>query len=139
MGKYNGKNKSRGCIKMDDEEYKKDFPDWYEGLSGWTIISFPHRPYKENKPQHVFRKNPSKRVETGGLQFEDDWAGYFIRGDDCLNFMNLYRALEGTVKSIPEQYRNIFLPPLKFFAEHVYYMEQQTIGKYIKPDSGDIK
>ena len=45
---------------MDDEEYKKDFPDWYAGSSEWTIISFPHRPYKENKPQHVFRKNPLK-------------------------------------------------------------------------------
>ncbi len=24
-----------------------------------------------------------KRVETGAVQFGDDWPGLFIRGDDC--------------------------------------------------------
>jgi hypothetical protein len=24
------------------------------------------------------------RVETGALQFNDDWPGLFVRGDDCI-------------------------------------------------------
>jgi hypothetical protein len=26
----------------------------------------------------------SERIETGALQFYDDWPGMFIRGDDCI-------------------------------------------------------
>ena len=29
------------------------------------------------------------RVETGALQVNDDWAGLFIRGDDCFILRNL--------------------------------------------------
>jgi hypothetical protein len=90
---------------------------------------------KKGKTQHVFRKEPSGRVETGGLQFEDDWPGYFIRGDECFNFFTCYNRLEKAVESIPEQYRNIFLPPISLLKEHVYRMAQQTIGQYIKPES----
>lgn len=35
--------------------------------------------------QETVRKFPKqeKRVETGVIQFGDDWQGLFIRGDDC--------------------------------------------------------
>ena len=29
------------------------------------------------------------RVETGALQINDDWAGLFIRGDDCAILRNI--------------------------------------------------
>lgn len=32
-----------------------------------------------------------QRVETGPLQFGDDWPGLFVRGDDCID---LAHALE---------------------------------------------
>ena len=28
--------------------------------------------------------NQENRVETGAVQFGDDWTGLFIRGDDCV-------------------------------------------------------
>lgn len=35
------------------------------------------------------------RIETGVVQFGDDWPGVFIRGDDCHNFLlHLGTALE---------------------------------------------
>lgn len=37
----------------------------------------------------------SGRVETGRYQFDDDWPGLFIRGDDCMGFyMTLTKVLE---------------------------------------------
>jgi hypothetical protein len=36
------------------------------------------------------------RVETGVIQFNDDWPGVFIRGDDCRGFaMAIKTLLEG--------------------------------------------
>lgn len=38
---------------------------------------------------------PDRRVESGPLQFDDDWPGVFIRGDDALGYaMLLDRAVE---------------------------------------------
>jgi hypothetical protein len=34
-----------------------------------------------------------ERVETGPVQFGDDWPGLFIRGDDCCGFAGLLRGL----------------------------------------------
>lgn len=34
-----------------------------------------------------------KRVETGALQINDDWAGLFIRGDDCLYLSGVLKHL----------------------------------------------
>lgn len=34
-----------------------------------------------------------ERVETGGLQVNDDWAGFFIRGDDCLKYFALFESI----------------------------------------------
>ena len=40
------------------------------------------------------------RVETGVVQFEDDWPGVFIRGDNAMNFAgaltNLLEVVEAT-------------------------------------------
>lgn len=41
-----------------------------------------------------------KRIETGPLQFGDDWPGVFFRGDDAL-FMAGYLAL--ALQHVPDQ------------------------------------
>jgi len=33
------------------------------------------------------------RVETGKMQFEDDWPGVFIRGDDALGYAAIIHSL----------------------------------------------
>ena len=38
------------------------------------------------------------RVETGPLQFGNDWPGLFVRGDDCLAFA---KCLEEVAATIP--------------------------------------
>lgn len=37
-----------------------------------------------NEPRKLQEVEP--RVETGPVQFGDDWPGIFIRGDDCIGF-----------------------------------------------------
>lgn len=32
------------------------------------------------------------RVESGALQFGDDWPGLFIRGDQCLHYLHCIRT-----------------------------------------------
>jgi hypothetical protein len=34
-----------------------------------------------------------ERVETGVVQFGDDWPGVFIRGDDAFNYANMLKAV----------------------------------------------
>lgn len=33
------------------------------------------------------------RIETGAVQFGDDWPGVFIRGDDALHYAAIMRAM----------------------------------------------
>jgi hypothetical protein len=35
----------------------------------------------------------NERVQTGKMQFENDWPGIFIRGDDALNYAAAIRIL----------------------------------------------
>jgi hypothetical protein len=44
-------------------------------------------------------KNP--RVETGAIQFGEDWIGYFIRGDDCFGLAAQIKLLEGYLSDAP--------------------------------------
>lgn len=41
------------------------------------------------------------RVETGVVQFGDDWPGVFIRGDDCLGYA---LALRGTLSRLSDSF-----------------------------------
>ncbi len=44
----------------------------------------------------VLKVERENRVETGVVQFNDDWPGVFIRGDDCRGFaMAIKSVLEG--------------------------------------------
>lgn len=47
-------------------------------------------------------KYKGSRVETGAVQVNDDWPGYFIRGDNCMyftlilsNILSKYREMKG--------------------------------------------
>lgn len=57
---------------------------------------------------------PSKRVETGPLQFGEDWPGVFFRGDDALAYaLALERALgymiENPVLGVDYEYTRVSL------------------------------
>lgn len=49
------------------------------------------------------RKLPTqdKRVETGPVQFGEDWTGLFIRGDNCFAYAN-------ALKAVLRGYANVF-------------------------------
>ncbi len=36
----------------------------------------------------------SGRIPTGAMQFQDDWPGLFIRGDDAITLLSELRLLE---------------------------------------------
>ena len=40
--------------------------------------------------RHI-RIRDTDRVETGTVQFNEDWPGLFIRGDECHNFLRSVR------------------------------------------------
>lgn len=40
-----------------------------------------------NEPTKIKTKR-EHRVETGAIQFDDDWKGLFIRGDDCIQLIS---------------------------------------------------
>ncbi len=46
---------------------------------------------------------PKRRIETGALQFEGDWPGYFIRGDNAAGDAGLIAALVAQGDANPEQ------------------------------------
>ncbi len=41
-----------------------------------------------NSPNLKVHVDGFERVETGGLQINDDWPGLFIRGDRCIDLLN---------------------------------------------------
>jgi hypothetical protein len=56
----------------------------------------------EKKPRITQITVPSEpeRVPTGAVQFNDDWPGLFIRGDDALTLM---LELKDVLKTLAEQ------------------------------------
>lgn len=49
---------------------------------------------KSDDVRHIEKQEP--RVETGAVQFGDDWPGLFIRGDNCFMFsVSLGKMLRG--------------------------------------------
>jgi len=34
-----------------------------------------------------------ERIETGGLKINDDWTGLFIRGDSCIELINVLTSI----------------------------------------------
>ena len=42
------------------------------------------------------------RVETGAVQFGDDWPGLFIRGDNCIPLRFALEGLKSEVDNLPD-------------------------------------
>ncbi len=58
-----------------------------------------------------------KRVETGAVQFGDDWPGLFIRGDEALFFaMDLINAAD-IIDSPDKKYNFMLTQKLRHYAE----------------------
>ncbi len=76
------------------------------------------------------RKLPAvdKRVETGPVQFGDDWPGTFIRGDDCFGLVMYFK---GFVNQLTEEQKRSF-----YFREMKYAFEllSQSNVSAVKPD-----
>lgn len=49
------------------------------------------------------------RVETGAVQFGDDWPGVFIRGDNAFRYA---MALQEAMETIPEGFKKIQIKSL---------------------------
>jgi len=57
---------------------------------------------KKDIQNHSFVRHlprEEKRVETGAIQFGDDWRGYFLRGDAALNIAMQIGILQEEIKS----------------------------------------
>jgi hypothetical protein len=48
---------------------------------------------RKKRIQHLPAPTELPRVETGAVQFGDDWPGLFLRGDDCLALLNDIRRM----------------------------------------------
>lgn len=63
--------------------------------------------------RHVNQPEDEGRIETGAVQFGDDWPGYFIRGD---NAFAICLAIRGVLK---DRNNTLALSQLKSFAENL--------------------
>ena len=55
-------------------------------------------------------KGGSASVITGAIQFQDDWPGLFVRGDDCLRLVLEMRLLQewlGATNKLPSTLQRI--------------------------------
>ena len=43
----------------------------------------------------------TNRVETGAVQFGDDWPGLFIRGDNCIFYAMVLESIIREVEALP--------------------------------------
>lgn len=48
---------------------------------------------RKKRIQHLPAPTELPRVETGAVQFGDDWRGLFLRGDDCLALLADIRCM----------------------------------------------
>lgn len=42
----------------------------------------------------IIKTNGERRVETGCLKINDDWNGLFVRGDDCVQLLNIFQDIK---------------------------------------------
>ena len=80
----------------------------------------------EAKKIRQSHKDDGERVETGGLQINNDWTGLFIRGDDAAGLrMYINSALPSLEKSNDENVK-LLTDQLKSLAELI---EKEVIEK----------
>jgi hypothetical protein len=56
-----------------------------------------------------------RRVESGAIRFGDDWAGLFLRGDDCMAVAMAIGVVEHLVSGMPDATASVqaMLSPLR--------------------------
>jgi hypothetical protein len=64
----------------------------------------------------------SRRIPTGAMQFEEDWPGLFVRGDDAIGLLTELRR----VKDIAAQYGILLGHKIETIAEII---EQDVIER----------
>lgn len=80
--------------KKEKELDEKKYP--YQPQQG---LSAGNAGYVATGVRYLPKQEP--RVETGNVQFGDDWTGLFLRGDTCAGFvMDLQTVLEGDIDPI---------------------------------------
>ena len=45
----------------------------------------------------------NSRVESGAVQFGEDWPGLFLRGDDAFGFVRNFESIENFLLTIPDE------------------------------------
>jgi hypothetical protein len=70
---------------------------------------------------HGLQKLPApidpRRVETGAVQFGDDWPGLFVRGDTAIVLMNRIRHLSERIGDSSDPVVSLALIQLNHFAD----------------------
>lgn len=51
----------------------------------------------ESRIKQISLPGGSGRIPTGAIQFQDDWPGLFVRGDDALALLSAIRELAARV------------------------------------------
>ena len=54
---------------------------------------------RSSNVQQIAAPGGSANVRTGAIQFNDDWPGLFIRGDDAISLLVAIRSLESALVS----------------------------------------
>jgi hypothetical protein len=57
------------------------------------------------------------RMETGAIQFGDDWPGLFIRGDNCLGIMSMLAIPAFRQKAVASLFELLKTPILRGLAD----------------------
>lgn len=65
--------------------------EWPDGIQH---LSMPHAMVSEGGSIPGSAEQPVSRVESGPVRFGDDWAGLWLRGDNCLAYALALRALK---------------------------------------------
>jgi hypothetical protein len=68
-----------------------------------VVLAQLHSPSPEGAPSPNQNLRSLPRVETGVVQFEDDWPGVFIRGDNATFIANLLAFYTPKLASIAEE------------------------------------
>lgn len=89
------------------------------------------------RPQHVFRVDQGEKIETGGVQFEYDHPGYFIRGEDCFALLVQIGTVLRDAHKLSEETKAIlhrlFNTPDFAIGKHIRRIQDEVIGKHIVP------
>lgn len=64
--------------------------------------------------------NGKYRIETGSIQFEEDWPGFFLRGGDALYIASIITSLFVKAGSNIGKEEHIGLEVLKLYADQIF-------------------